>query len=520
MNSILSDIKNRSRQKLDLISSDNYEKTYNYFQGHLPKALVIIIEVIHFIFFKVMCMPLPIVKSKLLSFRIVKAYLLTNVMNEKEYNQLQGPSVKDSIRRVIANEYRIERLILDRVESEENVSLPLINQMHPVEIDSLLTELSIHFWNSGHQGFKKEIKRVKELLTNTYCSKENLHLRYLPDFVTNFGHLGFLFLYLNYYQIHDKNRIVVLPNRKTPNDFLLELIRRHSRIPIQDLDENVKKMLNPCNTDWLSMSRERTGTYRIESSAGADADQEFPEFSITQDLVLRLSEEENEIGFKEFSEFVGREISWFALLHVRGPRNNYMRFSQARDASILQYNLLCRRVAAAGGIVIRNGSRDFLSLPSDFEAFDYAYSSIKSPFMDVWLNANCAFWIGNSNGASVVPIAFGKPRLITDAWFIDENGPSYDYFAPKNLYKDGKRLSDSEVKVSSVGRCMNRKWLRLLDYDLQELTPKQLEQSIDEFLEFAVEQKFLTPPLSGVNLSLLDQFKEKPNKMKRIYYDF
>jgi putative glycosyltransferase (TIGR04372 family) len=75
-----------------------------------------------------------------------------------------------------------------------------------------------------------------------------------------------------------------------------------------------------------------------------------------------------------------------------------------------------KAVANAGGLVVRNGSTNFVKLPDEFEAFDYAHSSIKSPFMDVWLNANCAFWIGNMNGASVVPIAFGKVRLITDAW--------------------------------------------------------------------------------------------------------
>jgi putative glycosyltransferase (TIGR04372 family) len=104
------------------------------------------------------------------------------------------------------------------------------------------------------------------------------------------------------------------------------------------------------------------------------------------------------------------------------------------------------------------GGPNFPKLNKKFPAVDYAHSEIKSEYIDYWLWANCKFWLGNSNGAAVAVIPFGKSRLITDQWPWDPNGPIIDLYLPKLIYdnKKSKFLTPEEIISSELGRAMSR----------------------------------------------------------------
>lgn len=502
-----------------VLSLESYTKTYGFYLTRLSPSTAHLVERLHSIAISMMLLFLPFIRSSSISRRLIEAYCVTRVLSDVEIHKLKKYFKDDSTLRQLVKDRKIKEMLTDNPTSQSSLIGPDFKFQNIDEFNKQLDELGL-IWNTGHKLYTRQLTEFKRSLELLDYDKTKIHKRYLPHFTSNYGHLGFLFLYLNYYRKEDSSRIVFLPDRLSANSFLLKKIINESPIQIKLVNDLMAQKFSLSNVDTLSFSRTSSGFYRTESSSASGCDQEFPEYSIETDFVLKLSDDENKVGYEKLSRLLGREITWFALLHIRGPRNDVVRFSQSRDASVSGYNLLCEQVKNSGGLVIRNGEPDFCHLPEDFLAFDYAHSEIKSPFMDFWLNANCAFWVGNMNGASVVPIAFGKPRLVTDAWFIDNNGPSYDHYATKSLFKKGERLSDEEVMDSSIGRVMNRKWLKYHDYDLKELTSVQLAEVCSEFLEFAKKQKLLREPLTGVDSDLLNRYKSLPNKMTKIQSSF
>lgn len=122
-------------------------------------------------------------------------------------------------------------------------------------------------------------------------------------------------------------------------------------------------------------------------------------------------------------------------MHIRQAKFGSKVSIRAEDADINNYLSFCLTVNELGGQVIRMGDRNFPKLPKDYPAVDYAYSDFKSDFFDTWLWGRCKWWTGNFNGACWPSLIFGVPRLITDAWPWDVNGPSTDYILPKLLQR-------------------------------------------------------------------------------------
>ena len=48
------------------------------------------------------------------------------------------------------------------------------------------------------------------------------------------------------------------------------------------------------------------------------------------------------------------------------------------------------------------------------DIFDYSFSKFRSDFMDIFLVANCYFYIGGGPGIDALPFLFRKPKLQTN----------------------------------------------------------------------------------------------------------
>ena len=500
-----------------LLNKEAYISTYMQLINSWPKGFAYTIENLHKWAFKIMFYSLFTNLLKNFSSRLVEVYCITNILTEKQMSRIYRKTKDGKIIELIERDSYLKK-IFTKNENPDNFTFQAnYKDSLTLSRSELESKFGFYWWHANEDRLTQELDNLKGYLYNSHQPNTESNIRILPSFTSHFGHLGFLFLYLNFYRQHDPGRTVVLPGGTSANQYLLDLICRRSPIEIRFAEDSTIKNANLSECDFLNVSRTATGFYRTESSCAAGSEQLFPEYTISQEFKLALTEEENAKGMEILSKHLGRKIHWFSLLHIRGPKNGLQKFAQARDASVLNYNLMCKAVTNAGGLVVRNGSRNFVKLPDEFEAFDYAHSSIKSPFMDVWLNANFAFWIGNMNGASVVPIAFGKVRLITDAWYIDENGPPYDHYVPKKLFKNGKLLSDRKAVREPIARCMNRKWYPSVGCELEDLNPNQLLEVFKEFMVFVVQQELLAPSNKWTN-NLMYNFKYRPNKMNRIEY--
>jgi len=356
------------------------------------------------------------------------------------------------------------------------------NESYRVQNQTLREIIQWSFWTLNHKDFDEVNAKVKSFLVSLPKTGEELRRRYLPQHITNLGHLAMLFLYINYYRKSDPSRIIVLPRIRSANDFFLDLILRHSPLKIEFADPEIFSKIPPTQIDTLNYSFGPGGKYRTEADCAFATNQEFPEFRVEDDFILKLNEDENADGLRIIESKLGRKVDSFFVLHVREPKNGDLKFSQARDANISKYFTLADAIEKSGSLVIRMGDKNFPKLDSNFPAFDYAHSNIKSEFMDVWLWANCKKWIGTVNGAAFPPIAFRKERVLLEQWYWSAALPAGDVGVKKKIiqnYPIKIEISHEDIRVS---RCMDRAFIARSGYKLCEASSDELASEVSKII--------------------------------------
>ena len=352
------------------------------------------------------------------------------------------------------------------------------------------------FWTVNHSDFNKVNGLVKDYLESLPSTGAEMSRRYLPQHTSHMGHLAMLFLYINYYRKRDPKRILVLPQRKSANNYFLDLIIKQSPLKIEfaDIEEFTKQ--SPTMIDTLAYSLDINGEYRTESDCAFYSKQDHPEFLVEDEFKLELSIEERNVGYELLEKHLGREVSWFITIHVREPKNKDLKFSQARDSNIANYVEMVKVVNELGGLVIRMGDQSFPKLPKSFAAFDYAHSSLKSDFMDVWLWSQSRKWIGNVNGAAFPPITFGTPRILLDQWYWNLTGPSQDIVVQKRVMRNHNPICRIDANENwKFSRAMSRIAMKRSGYTIREVDPDvigkivklELQRSPD-FYDFSSNQ--------------------------------
>ena len=135
-----------------------------------------------------------------------------------------------------------------------------------------------------------------------------------------------------------------------------------------------------------------------------------------------------------------------------GTGRKYMNVNAKSFIPALEYLL------NSGNTVIRMGKGFSDPFPySHPNFFDYAISSERSDFLDVWLSANCYFFFGTNNGPITLPSVFNKPFLGTNAFPL---GVMHSYI-PKSIHlprvaqRNGKLLNIKEQVELDVIKQVN-----------------------------------------------------------------
>ena len=292
---------------------------------------------------------------------------------------------------------------------------------------------SIH--NNSQIGHSDLISRVVRKLEVSDMRDEIGLKRYLPEHTTNMGHLGFLFLYANFYRKCDPNRHIAIWPDISPNKFYLSELMKILPFKADLISGNPSELVLKKNQiDTLNYSRVNKGQWRLESATDAPTMQSFPEFIVNDDFMLSSNENYTDYAHSQLQRIGFDKNKWFVALHVKEHRFGFGMGGEVRDARIESYNSTCELITELGGQVVRMGGNNFPKLAENFPAIDYAHSAIKSEELDYWLWANCKFWVGTANGASVAVIPFRKPRLLTNLWPFHASGPPTDFCLPKLVY--------------------------------------------------------------------------------------
>lgn len=373
------------------------------------------------------------------------------------------------------------------------------------------------WWETSHKNFHLLLRSKIRTLENTQILAENSS-RILPNHTSHLGHIGFLQKYIDYYSRVDKNRAIEIWPDIAPNSYYLRKVIENSPLKII---ENVGKPPSihkaESRIDTLSYSKLSNSKWRIELSAGAYSGQRFPELDET--LITHLSMNTDENLQSEY--FLERnkidKQKWFVVLHLRQTQEKSKVSIRAEDAKVENYRAFCQIINELGGQVVRMGDSNFPRLPEDFPAIDYAYSDFKSDFFDTWLWANCRWWSGNFNGACLPPLTFGVPRLITDAWPWDVNGPATDVVMPKILVncESGRKMTIAETLNNKLSKNVKPERFAMRNLELRDNSSHELMLAADYMYSKTQPNQLKLGNLQNIqnNLALAFKIPENSSKM-------
>jgi len=157
--------------------------------------------------------------------------------------------------------------------------------------------------------------------------------------------------------------------------------------------------------------------------------------------------------------------AWFVCLHVRGAEffNVHRTLHNALNAQISDYLTAIEEVVQRGGWVVRMGNPKMAPLPPLRNVLDYPHTPIRSDWMDVYLAADCRFFLGTSSGLCYVAQDYGVPCLLTN-WWPPAQRPWQpgDIFIPKLHRREetGEFLTLQESLQEPFGYCNSVEYLR------------------------------------------------------------
>ena len=202
-----------------------------------------------------------------------------------------------------------------------------------------------------------------------------------------------------------------------------------------------------------------------------------PLLELTPDHIARGETELHRLGLPEGA--------WFVCVHTReagySPADDAMH--AYRNSPIESYRLAMEAVVARGGWCIRVGDASGAPMTPMAGVIDYAHSAARSDWMDVFLCAECRFFLGNSSGLFMVPTIFGVPVALahmTPLGCVYALG-AHDLSIPKPVVdSSGKMLTFAEVAASPAGdfrdtREFMTRALRVIDNAPEEIRDLAVE---------------------------------------------
>ncbi len=227
------------------------------------------------------------------------------------------------------------------------------------------------------------------------------------------GHLGMDFD--SYFKDQLLSHRKVLPVllcavRKPANEALLAHWRRNIRVirsrwicwllrPLMSFPEVVDSLSGYC-----SVLRGAARTYDVQSRWADRA----PIFHLSKAEIVRGEAQLRALGIPEGA--------WFVCVHSRegGYAPGHEWANSYRNTSITDYLEAMRAIVAHGGWCVRVGDPTMRPLDPMPGVVDYARSSSKSDWMDLFLCARCRFFLGNSSGLYGLAGIFGKPSALSN----------------------------------------------------------------------------------------------------------
>ncbi|MBV8480100.1 MAG: TIGR04372 family glycosyltransferase [Actinobacteria bacterium] len=337
---------------------------------------------------------------------------------------------------------------------------------------------------------------------------DSLGVRFLfADWTGPIGHIALLDVHAKLTALgllSPEDRVLVA--KAVANPAYLQLWRKHYPRLVSDASgRSALSTLLPYLRDYASVIRFVDGRYLPLHAAATMVERRWAEEK--RSPLLLLPDEEREHGRARLAELGLPPDAWFVGLHVRqdpgSPRDIH-------NAEIATYELAIEAIVHRGGWVVRMGDPGMPPLRARERVLDYAHSPLRSDRLDVFVCAECRFFVGTASGPIGIPPTFGRPCVETNwAPLAFRHWVPGNVFVPK-LYRStatGELLQLEQILASDVGYTPLVARLQSLGVELVENSAEELRDVVVEMMdrldgkaEYSPEDEVLQQRLDALSL--------------------
>jgi putative glycosyltransferase (TIGR04372 family) len=279
------------------------------------------------------------------------------------------------------------------------------------------------------------------------------------------------------------------------------------------------KVCNPCLLDYwrpylkiydrglmryLLLPASRQRSLGIELNEPIIADQKTAGYTHVQaewgsrPPLLQLREEHRRRGEAALAALGVPPGAWFVCVHNREPGflpgGRYG--DDFRNGDVRTLFPAMEEIVRRGGWCIRMGDGSMTPLPKMRGVIDYAHSSAKSDWMDVYLCGANRFFLGCTSGLALVASVFGKPVAQANAAPFS----TILYYGPQDLgiaklYTDatsGRLWSFPEILGGSAANCRRAEEFAAANLRLRDNSPEEIFDLVTDMFD-QIEGRALNP---------------------------
>jgi putative glycosyltransferase (TIGR04372 family) len=314
---------------------------------------------------------------------------------------------------------------------------------------------------------------------------DNIGFSIIPAGITSaIGHMAHLDGIIKMKKLgwrRDETTILVSPQETTANQTLLKYYEEYFRVIKRregvNLMQNFAQYADIGGAAIMSCGIPEMFTPAIRKACEEwDNQKRPPLFKIKENELLIGKECLRKMGVPEKARIV--------CLHIResGLYNDQW---SLRNSKIETYLSAINKLVEAGYWVIRMGDPAMQPIKGLPQVIDYAHSEFRSDWMDIFLCADCTFFVGTQSGLGHVPPIFGKPCLLVN-WVTWGILPymSKDRFICKRLRcnKSGRLLTAGEMIAAPLGYIQDDRHLSIYGVAAIDNSSEEISDAVQEMI--------------------------------------
>ena len=213
--------------------------------------------------------------------------------------------------------------------------------------------------------------------------------------------------------------------------------------------------------------------------------------------LLNINQEDICRGQKALGEIGVPSGTWFVCIHSReggySPSDEHVH--NFRNSCFEDYSMAIEHIISLGGMCIMMGDPTMRPASKMEGLVDYAHHPIRCDWLDLYIAANCRFFLGNTSGAFYMSSVFGVPVACANMTPLGAVFPcgKKDIGIPK-LYKDtfsGRLLSFKEILDSPASNFRYSSEFNAAGLELVNNSPEEIKDLAIEQLERIASPNFV-----------------------------